>query len=98
MDKKYFEEKPYSEVNDFLFVPFSENGARLLFDVFSKRYERGSIAVTSNLSFDKWSSIFGSIELTSALIDRFTHKADIYAYDGKSVRFLEAKNNSGNKK
>lgn len=78
-------------IDELGFVPFSDNGARLLFDVFASRYEQGSIAVSTNLSFDKWIQIFGSIELTAALIDRFTHKCLIYSFEGKSVRFIEAK-------
>ncbi len=41
------------------FVPLSKTGAELLFEVFSQRYERGSILVTSNLPFDEWTEIFG---------------------------------------
>jgi len=80
-------------IDELGFVPFSERGANLLFDVFASRYERGSIAVSTNLSFDKWIQIFGSIELTAALIDRFTHNAHIYVYDGESVRLRQAKKN-----
>lgn len=69
----------------------SENGARLLFDVFGSRYEKGSIAVSTNLSFDKWVEVFGTTELTAALVDQFTHKCIILSYQGKSVRFLDAK-------
>jgi len=78
-------------IDELGFVPFSDNGARLLFDVFASRYERGSIAVSTNLSFDKWIQVFGSVELTAALIDRFTHRCLIYNFEGKSVRFIEAK-------
>lgn len=78
-------------IDELGFVPFSENGARLLFDVFASRYEKGSIAVSTNLSFEKWVQIFGTPELTAALIDRFTHKCLIFSYKGASVRFLEAK-------
>jgi len=78
-------------IDELGFVPFSENGARLLFDVFATRYERGSIAISTNLSFDKWIQIFGSIELTAALVDRFTHNANIFIYEGQSVRLLNAK-------
>ena len=55
-------------VDELGFVPFSERGASLLFEVFANRYERGSIAVSTNLSFDKWRQIFGSQELTAALL------------------------------
>jgi len=46
------------------YVPLSQTGAELLFDVFSQRYERGSTVVTSNLSFDEWTSVFGSEQRT----------------------------------
>lgn len=78
-------------IDELGFIPFSDNGARLLFDVFTNRYERGSIAVSTNLSFDKWIQLFGSVELTAALIDRFTHNCAIVTYKGESVRLLQAK-------
>lgn len=78
-------------IDELGFVPFSENGARLLFDVFASRYEVGSIAVSTNLTFDKWVQVFGSVELTAALIDRFTHRCLIYRFEGESVRLMEAK-------
>jgi DNA replication protein DnaC len=78
-------------IDELGFVPFTENGARLLFDVFTSRYNVGSIAITTNLSFEKWTQIFGSIELTTALIDRFTHNCEIYVFIGDSVRLMEAK-------
>ncbi len=78
-------------IDELGFVPFSDNVARLLFDVFSKRYESGSIAVSTNLSFQKWPQIFGSMELTQALIDRFTHRCDIFTFDGDSVRLADSK-------
>ncbi len=78
-------------IDELGFVPFSENGARLLFDVFASRYERGPIAVSTNLSFDKWVQIFGTAELTAALVDRFTHRCLILSYKGQSVRLVEAK-------
>jgi DNA replication protein DnaC len=77
-------------IDELGFVPFSDNGARLLFDVFSKRYERGSIAVSSNLAFNKWAEIFGGLELTKALLDRFTHNCDIFTYKGESIRFKQS--------
>jgi len=77
-------------IDELGFVPFSENGARLLFDVFASRYEHGSTAVSTNLSFEKWMQIFGTPELTAALIDRFTHRCRIFTFEGKSARLSEA--------
>ncbi|MES2198849.1 MAG: IS21-like element helper ATPase IstB [Chlamydiota bacterium] len=78
-------------IDEMGFVPFTEKGANLLFEVFSSRYEKGSIVVSTNLSFDKWVSLFKSVELTAALLDRFTHKAQVFVYRGESVRLLIAK-------
>lgn len=73
-------------IDELGFVPFSNNGARLLFDVFAKRYERAAIAVSTNLTFDKWTQLFGTIELTAALLDRFTQGATIIPFTGTSFR------------
>ena len=51
------------------FVPRSPTGAELLFEVFSQRYEPGSILVTTNLPFDEWTEVFGSERPTGALLD-----------------------------
>ena len=47
-------------IDELGYVPLSPTGAELLFEVFSQRYERGSVIVTSNLPFDEWTSMFGS--------------------------------------
>lgn len=78
-------------IDELGFVPLGEQGARLLFDVFSKRYDKGAIAVSTNLSLPKWVQAFGSVELTNALIDRFTHRCDVHIFEGESYRFLESK-------
>ena len=48
-------------------MPLSPTGAELLFEVFSQRYERGSVIVTSNLPFDEWTSVFGFPRLAGCL-------------------------------
>ena len=72
------------------FVPLSKTGAALLFEVFSQRYERGSILVTSNLPFDEWTEIFGSERLTGALLDRLTHHVHILEMNGESYRLNQS--------
>ncbi len=56
-------------IDELGFVPLSRTGAELLFEVFSQRYERGSVMVTTNLPFDEWTEVFGSERLTGALLD-----------------------------
>jgi hypothetical protein len=69
----------------------SPTGAELLFEVFSQRYERGSVIVTSNLPFDEWTSVFGSERLTGALLDRLTHHVNILEMNGGSYRLRQSK-------
>jgi hypothetical protein len=72
-------------------VPLSPTGAELLFEVFSQRYERGSIIVTSNLPFDEWTSVFASERLTGARLDRLTHHVHILEMNGDSYRLKQSK-------
>ena len=78
-------------VDELGFVPLSKTGAELLFEVFSQRYERGSVLVTSNLPFDEWTEIFGSERLTGALLDRLTHHVHILEMNGESFRLKQSR-------
>jgi DNA replication protein DnaC len=78
-------------VDELGYVPLSPTGAELLFEVFSQRYERGSIIVTSNLPFEEWTSVFGSERLTGALLDRLTHHVHILELNGDSYRLKQSK-------
>ena len=78
-------------IDELGFVPLSKTGAELLFEVFSQRYERGSILVTSNLPFDEWTEVFGSERLTGALLDRLTHHVHILEMNGESYRLNQSK-------
>ena len=76
-------------IDELGFVPLSKTGAELLFEVFSQRYERGSVLATSNLPFDEWTEIFGSERLTGALLDRLTHHVHILEMNGESFRLKQ---------
>ena len=78
-------------VDELGFVPLSKTGAELLFEVFSQRYERSSVILTSNLPFDEWTEIFGSERLTGALLDRITHHVHILEMNGESYRLKHSK-------
>jgi DNA replication protein DnaC len=71
------------------YVPFSKNSAELLFRVFSERYEVGSLIITTNLHFSKWTNLFQDKTMTTALLDRVTHNATIIKYDWGSIRLTE---------
>jgi DNA replication protein DnaC len=78
-------------IDELGFVPLSKTGAELLFEVFSQRYERGSLLVTSNLPFDEWTEVLGSERLTGALLDRLTHQVHILTMNGDSYRLNQSK-------
>jgi len=82
-------------VDELGYVPLSNAGAELLFEVFSRRYERGSILVTSNLPFEEWTSVFGSERLTGALLDRLTHHVHILEMNGESYRLKVSQRRQG---
>ena len=78
-------------IDELGFVPLSKTGAEMLFEVFSQRYERGSVLVTSNLPFDEWTEVFGSERLTGALLDRLTHHVHILEMNGDSYRLKHSR-------
>jgi DNA replication protein DnaC len=72
------------------YLPIDKTGADLLFQIISQRYERGSIVVTSNRVFKRWSEIFNNDStLTSALLDRLLHHAETVLIEGKSYRMKD---------
>lgn len=84
--KKYL--KPSLLVMDELgYLPIDKNGADLLFQIISERYERGSIIITTNRVFKEWPEIFNNDStLTSALLDRLLHHTEAVLIEGDSYR------------
>jgi len=72
------------------YLPIDKTGADLLFQIFSTRYERGSLIITTNRAFKDWPEIFNNDStLTSAILDRLLHHAEPIVIEGKSYRMKE---------
>jgi len=84
--RKY--EKPSVLILDELgYLPIDKAGADLLFQIISKRYEQGSIIITTNRVFKQWPEIFNNdATLTSALLDRLLHHTETIVIEGQSYR------------
>jgi DNA replication protein DnaC len=74
------------------YVPFSKEGAELLFQVLAERHEKGSVIITTNLGFADWTRVFGDATMTAALLDRLTHKAHIINCNWESYRLKQSLN------
>ena len=75
------------------YLPIDQKGADLLFQVISQRYERGSIALTTNKPFKQWGSIFNNDStIASAVLDRLLHHADTIVIEAASYRMKDQTN------
>jgi DNA replication protein DnaC len=75
--RKRFEKYDLVILDELGYVSMDKSGCEMLFNLISSRNDKGSIVLTSNLTFDRWEEIFKDPTLTSALIDRLAHKAHI---------------------
>jgi DNA replication protein DnaC len=74
-------------IDEIGYLPIDKLGADLLFQIVSERYERGAILMSTNRAFKKWPEIFNNdTTLTSALLDRLLHHADVCLIEGPSFR------------
>ena len=77
-------------VDEIGYMPFGREEANLFFNVVAKRYERGSMVLTSNLPFTQWAGAFADDQtLTAAMLDRLLHHAHIVQITGESYRLKD---------
>ena len=79
-------------IDEIGYFPMNKEDAQHLFQVVSKRYERGATIITSNLVFSQWSGIFANDKVvTTAILDRLLHHSHIINILGDSYRLKEKK-------
>lgn len=77
-------------IDEIGYLPLGRDEANLFFNVVAKRYERGSLILTSNLPFTQWAGTFADDQtLTAAMLDRLLHHAHIVQIIGESYRLKD---------
>src|ERR1700758_2622084 len=75
-------------------LPFETNAAHLFFQLVSRRYERGSVLITSNRAVGEWGSVFGDPVVATAILDRLLHHSQVITIRGDGCGLRE-KHRSG---
>jgi DNA replication protein DnaC len=76
-------------IDEIGYLPIDRQGANLFFQLVSRRYERGSIIITSNQSLGAWGEVFGDAVIASAILDRLLHHSVTVNIKGESFRLKE---------
>jgi DNA replication protein DnaC len=82
-------------IDELGYIPFEREQTDLLFNVISARYERASIAITTNLAFEQWTQLFPDSMTAGAVIDRLIHHGTILQFAGESHRLRTRKGGKG---
>lgn len=78
-------------IDEIGYLPLEKQDANLFFQLVSKRYEKGSIILTSNQPFRNWGAIFGDDVVASAILDRLLHHSTVVNIKGESYRIKDRK-------
>jgi DNA replication protein DnaC len=76
-------------IDELGYLPFDPNAAHLFFQLVSRRYERGSLLLTSNRSVGEWGTVFGDAVVATAILDRLLHHSHVVTIRGDSYRLRE---------
>jgi len=73
-------------IDEIGYTPIEKREANLFFNLISETYEKASIIVTSNKSFESWAEMMGDSVMTTAMLDRLLHHGRVFTLDGESYR------------
>ena len=87
--RRNFERYDLVILDDLGYCSFSKECGEVLFNLLSNRNQKGSMVITTNLTFDRWNEVFKDEVLTGAIVDRVGHKAHVVDMTGESYRVIE---------
>jgi DNA replication protein DnaC len=76
-------------VDEVGYLPLDRAEANMVFQLVSRRYERGTMIITSNKSFAEWGQVLGDDVLATAILDRLLHHCDVININGPSYRLKD---------
>ncbi|ANS52098.1 hypothetical protein BM86_12355 [Bacillus thuringiensis] len=76
-------------IDELGYMPVNKEKANLFFQLISRKYETGSVILTTNMPFDQWDQVFGDHIISSAILDRLAHHCHIFNINGNSYRMKE---------
>lgn len=79
-------------VDEVGYLRLEREEANMFFQLISRRYERGSMIITSNKSFNEWGAVLGDDILATAILDRLLHHCEVLAINGPSYRLRNRMN------
>lgn len=83
---KFFNKYKLLIIDEIGFLPLSKDDANMFFQLISKRYEKKSTIITTNIPFSKWGDTFNDSVIATAILDRLLHHSHVFQIDGPSYR------------
>lgn len=87
----YFAKPKLLVIDELGYLPFEKRSAHLFFQLVARRYERGSMLITTNQLVSQWGSVFGDDVLAAAILDRLLHHSHTLLIQGESYRLRQKK-------
>jgi DNA replication protein DnaC len=87
----YFAKPKLLIIDELGYLPFEKRAAHLFFQLVAKRYERGSLLITTNQLVSQWGAVFGDDVLAAAILDRLLHHSHTLMIQGESYRLKQKK-------
>lgn len=85
----YFGKPKLLIIDELGYLPFERSAAHLFFQLVCRRYEKGSMLITSNRRLEEWGDLFGDVTVATAILNRLLHHSHVVTIAGESYRMRE---------